>query len=78
MSLECRECERDLRGGHTADCPLEPAWADLVRAARSTVDWLDNIAAKMGQEAMIDQMPNNFGGRVALRAAIAKVDVEEY
>lgn len=24
MSLECRECEQDLRGGHAPGCPLDP------------------------------------------------------
>lgn len=25
MSLECRECERDLRGGHDLDCSRHPS-----------------------------------------------------
>jgi hypothetical protein len=35
MSLECSECERDLRGGHAIDCPARsPQRGDIAVCSR--------------------------------------------
>lgn len=36
-----------------------------------TLEWIDNIARAFGEDAVLDQMPNNFGGRTAIQALIA-------
>ena len=36
--------------------------------------WLENVAANVGDEALVDASPNNFGGRVAIREALAEAE----
>lgn len=58
MSIECGECERDLRGGHADDCsknPINQAGRDRVEAAlksmQSSADW-DDISSPMARMAI--------------------------
>jgi hypothetical protein len=39
-----------------------------------TIQWLDNLVAEFGLEAVVDQMPNDFGGREELRALYQTMD----
>lgn len=63
MSLECAECEHDVRGGHDEECSrytFAPKVGQLVDSAdygESTVEWVDDEQ----MEARI----RNFMGMVA-------------
>ena len=37
---------------------------------RLTIEWLNNLEKAMGLEKLLDQMPNNFGGRAELQELI--------
>ena len=38
--------------------------------------WLENLAAVIGDDALVDSCPNNWGGRVAIRAALEYAEAE--
>ena len=48
---------------------LAGAW-ELARALTLALTWLDNLAATMGEETLLNSLPNNTGGRVQMRAAL--------
>ncbi len=63
MSLECGECERDLRGGHDPSCSRHPDNRELTRfdlTFKLIVAWADTI------------MPNRIAAD-----AIKKLSMEE-
>ncbi len=55
---------------------LAASW-DLYRAAVCSLLWLDNLARAVGEDTLVDALPNNCGGRVWLREAIRKATGEE-
>jgi hypothetical protein len=52
---------------------------DLLREAKLALEWLDNILLRLPLPVLpkiLDQMPNNWGGRDAIRKAIAKAEAD--
>ena len=41
MSIECSECERDLRGGHSVFCPRSDGWIKCGLPWQYHGDWMD-------------------------------------
>ena len=46
----------------------------MIRTLTLTLEWLDNLEQAIGLEALLDAMPNNWSGRVELRAWLDLLD----
>ena len=48
---------------------------EMIATLENTLTWLDNLVTKVGLDAALDCMPNNYTGRYAIKAAIATLEV---
>ena len=48
---------------------LSASWT-MAEALALALTWLDNLAATLGEETLLNSLPNNTGGRVQMRAAL--------
>ena len=55
---------------------LAASW-DLYRASAAALLWLDNLARLVGEDTLLDALPNNCGGRLWLRDALGKATGNE-
>jgi len=56
--------------------PPRLATNPLVASLRLTVEWIDNLERAFGKDAVLGQMPNNFGGRAELEGLIQEWEKE--
>ena len=55
-----------------ANAHLIAAAPDLLAALEACKEWIDNLVTQGTIDPLLDAMPNNFGGRKTISAAIAK------
>jgi len=46
----------------------------LYNDLSNALEWLQNIAGIIGDNALVDCLPNNWGGRMAIQNALANVE----
>ena len=68
MSPEEYRSERFFANLQRRDKP--DATAELLAACEKSLEWIDNLIQAIGEQAAIDTMPNNWGGRIAIKRAI--------
>ena len=68
MSPEEYRSERFFTNLQRRDRP--DVTTELLATCEKSLEWIDNLIQAIGEQAVIDTMPNNWGGRIAIRNAI--------
>lgn len=55
---------------------LRAAAPELAQALAMALEWLENLAATLGEQTLVNALPNNTGGRVQMRRALEAAGVE--
>jgi hypothetical protein len=63
--------EKDLRDiAETID--QESGASDMASQLELALEWIENIIDRVGMDAIENTLPNYFGGRVSMKAAVKK------